>query len=455
MSRSVSYLTLLAAAPLLAACVAGGDYQPPTAATPAAFADAGAAEQAPAAQKWWLAFKDPVLDRLIATGLAQNLDVKQAVERVTEARAGVTGAGAAGLPQVQASGMAGRGDMTGAGAASLETASLEAGWTLDLFGKVQSGRMAARARLDAAYASSEVARIVLTGAVAETYVDLRYYQERMALTRQSLQSRQKTRDMIQSSLESGAATKLDTLQADQLVAVAEAELPALEVGYAAALNRLATLTGQGTAAIAADLSRGAAQPVPRFRAQVGVPAEVIRKRPDIIAAERNLAAASAAVGVAKAELFPSLSLGGMIKSVSIGGGAASETWSFGPSLSLPIFAGGALKANLSASESRARQAHLAWQAAVLRAVEEVQTALAAYARDGRSMAAQSRLLGISKDTLDLARSSFEIGEGNFLAVLDAERMLLDARGGLAAANRNRALNFIRLSVATAEGVGTN
>jgi multidrug efflux system outer membrane protein len=448
------YLTLLVT-PLLAACVATGDYQASTAATPAAFADAGAATQAPAAQKWWLAFKDPVLDRLIATGLAQNLDVKQAVERVTEARAGVTGAGAAGLPQVQASGMAGRGDMTGAGAASLETGSLEAGWTLDLFSKVQSGRMAARARLDAAYASSEVARIVLTGAVAETYVDLRYYQERMALTRQSLQSRQKTRDMIQSSLESGAATKLDTLQADQLVAVAEAELPALEVGYAAALNRLATLTGQGTTAIAADLSRGAAQPVPRFRAQVGVPAEVIRKRPDIIAAERNLAAASAAVGVAKAELFPSLSLGGMIKSVSIGGGAASETWSFGPSLSLPIFAGGALKANLSASESRARQAHLAWQAAVLRAVEEVQTALAAYARDGRSMAAQSRLLGISKDTLDLARSSFEIGEGNFLAVLDAERMLLDSRGGLAAANRNRALNFIRLSVATAEGVGTN
>ncbi len=223
------------------------------------------------------------------------------------------------------------------------------------------------------------------------------------------------------------------------------------MGYAQALNRLATLTGQSSASLAGVLRRGG-QPVPHYRASVGVPADVLRLRPDVIVAERNLASAYAAVGVARADLYPSLTLGGTITASGVDGGKLSTVQSFGPSLSLPLFTGGKVRNNISAAQSRANQAQLGWQAVVLNAVEEIQNALAAYGRDGRNMAAQERLMSISVQTLDLARSSFQIGQGDFLSVLEAERTLLDARGALADANRARALNFIRLSVATVDGV---
>lgn len=445
-------VALLLAGTGLAACTPGTGYQPPVIAAPAAF-DGAPVASTTANRAWWTAFRDPALDRLLETGLKQNLTVKQAVERIEEARAGTGIAASADFPQISATVSGGRSDPTGAGAVTAQNGTLDAGWMLDLFGRARNGKAAARAQLDAAYAGADVARIAIAGAIAQTYVDLRYWQERIELTKQSRASRQETARLIASSLEQGSATRLDTLQADQLVAVAEAQLPQLEIGYMTALNRLATLTGQSSGVLAADLTRGAAQPVPHYRASVGIPADVLRNRPDVRVAERSLAAATAAVGVAKADFFPSVTLGGTITTASVRGGPSdTKTWSFGPSLNLPIFSGGKVRANLSAAESRARQAHLAWQETVLSAVEEIQTALAAYSRDGRNTAAQERLVSISQETVALARSTFELGEGDFLTVLEAERTLLDARAGLAEANRARALNFIRLAMATADGV---
>jgi multidrug efflux system outer membrane protein len=374
-----------------------------------------------------------------------------AVERITEAQANAGLAASGDLPQISVSAQGGRSDPTGASALTAGSASANVSWMIDLFGRNASARAASGARLDAAYASADVARIAMAGAVAQAYVDLRYYQGRMALTRDSKISRQKTADLIRSAFAAGSATKLDTLRADQLIAITDAQLPALELGYAQSLNRFATLTGQPAASLDAILRKGAAQPVPHFRASVGVPADVLRARPDVIAAERSYAAAMASVGVAKADLYPSLALGGMVTASGVQGAASATTWSFGPTLNLPIFSGGAVRANLSAAESRARQAQLGLQTAVLNAVEEIQNALAAYSRDGRNMAAQQKLMDISSQTLDLARSSFQIGQGDFLSVLEAERTLLDARGALADANRARAQNFIRLSMATADG----
>ncbi len=442
-------LSLLVAS-LLASC-AVTPYQVPALVAPAAFDGAGAAAQATTNPQWWSAFRDPALDQLVALGLAQNLTVLQAVERIKEAMANAGIAAASGQPQIGLSANAGMTDPSGGASVTVEAASTNLSWMLDLFGRVASAKAGSHAQLDAAYASADVARIALAGEVASAYVDLRYYQARMALTRESLTSRRKTADLVQSAFTAGASTKLDTLRADQLIAIADAQMPALEVGYAQALNRLATLTGQGSAALAGVLRRGG-QPVPHFRASVGVPADVLRQRPDVIVAERGLASAYAAVGVARADLYPTLTLGGTITASGLAGGKATTVQSFGPSLNLPLFTGGKVRNNISAAQSRAAQAQLAWQAAVLNAVEEIQNALAAYGRDGRNMAAQERLMSISVQTLDLARSSFQIGQGDFLSVLEAERTLLDARAALADANRARALNFIRLSVATADGV---
>ncbi|NBZ89934.1 efflux transporter outer membrane subunit [Stagnihabitans tardus] len=435
----------LALIALLASCAPAPQASLPAPATPAAFDEAPA--PAPAQAAWWESFRDPTLTRLIALGLAQNLSVKLAVERITEAEANATAAGSGAFPQLSLSASGGRSDP---GPVTAGSVTAQAGWLVDLFGRNRSSRAAAGATRDAAWASADLARVAMAGAIATAYADLRYYQTRIALTRQSRASRAETASLIHNSQSLGAASTLDTLRADQLVALAEAQLPALEVGEAAALNHLATLTGQTTATLAPMLARGG-QPVPHFRASVGVPAEVLRHRPDVIVAERNYAAAAAAIGVARADLYPSLSLGGAITGASVRGGASTTTWSFGPEISLPIFSGGRLQANLTAAQSRAVQAHLAWQQTVLGAVEEIQTALAAYSRDGRNMAAQQKLIDISTQTLDLARASFTAGEGDFLGVLEAERTLLDARGALAEANRTRAQNFIRLSMATASG----
>ena len=435
----------------LAAC-STAPYKAPTLVAPATIDGAGSTQAQSTAQQWWLAFKDPALDRLITTGLAQNLNVLQAVERVEEARALANVTAASSLPQIGVSAKAGLTDPTGASSVTVEEANTNLSWVVDLFGRVQSTKAASNARLDAAYASADVARITLTGAVAGAYVDLRYYQNRIALTHESIDSRQKTAGLVQSSFAAGASTKLDTLRADQLVAIADAQLPALEVGYATALNRLATLTGQTSAQLAQDLQRGAGQPVPHFRAALGVPADVLRHRPDVIVAERDMAAAYAAVGVAKADLYPSLTLGGTITATGTDGAWGGTTRSFGPSVTLPLFNRDKIKNAVTAAQSRAKQADLGWQATVLGAAEEIQNALAAYSRDGRNMTAQERLTSISVQTLDLARSSFEIGQGDFLSVLEAERTLLDAKAALADANRARAMNFIRLSTATAAGV---
>lgn len=447
--RSGSVLLL---ACLLAACGKAPAYKAPEPAAPAAFEGAASVKAQATSRHWWTSFRDPVLDQLVATGLAQNLSVAQAVERITEAKAAAGISAANGRPELDLSASTGMTDPTSGASVRASAATSSLSWMIDLFGGAASSRASSKAGLGEAFASAEVARIVMTSEVATAYVDLRYYQNRMALTRDSRTSRAKSAELVHSAFGEGAATRLDTLRADQLVASADALLPGLEVGYATALNRLATLTGQPSAVVAAQVKRGGGQPVPRLRASVALPAEVLRHRPDVIVAERQLASAYAAVGVAEADLYPSLTLTGSITSSGLDGGSFETVRSFGPRVTLPLFNGGRLRNALRGAESRADQARLAWRETVLTAVEEIQTALAAYGRDGRNMAAQEKLLSISTETLDLARSSFALGQTDFLSVLEAERSLLDARAALAEANRDRALNYIRLSAATVDGV---
>lgn len=431
---------------ILVACAPAPEGELSAPVAPAAF-DGAISSSASTNEVWWQSFRDPTLTQLMEVGFKQNLSIKLAVQRIKEAEANAVVAGAGALPQLSATSAGGRsspGPVTGGSA----TASV--GWLADVFGRNRSSRAQAAALRDAAWANADLARLALAGAIAEAYVDLRYYQARIALTKASRESRAKTAELVASSASLGAASNLDILRADQLVAVADAQLPALELGEITSFNRLATLLGQSTSAVSAIVRPGS-QPVPRFRPSVGVPAQVLRDRPDVIIAERNYAAAAAAINVARADLYPSLSLTGTITRAAVKSGTGTTTWSFGPQVNLPIFSGGALRANLTGAESRAAQAHLEWQQTVLMAVEEVQNALAAYGRDGRNVAAQQKLVDISTETLDLARGSFAAGQGDFLSVLEAERTLLDARGGLTDASRLRAVNFIRLSVATGSG----
>ncbi len=403
---------------------------------------------------WWAAFRDKELDSLIAEGLARNLDVMTAVATIREAQANARLVGANDLPQATLEGAAGRG-RTESSTTVVESSSgtLGVSWLVDIFGANRAARAGASAQLDAAYLSADVARLTVVSAIASAYVDARYYQQAAALTRQSLESRRRTLTLTKQQDVFGSVSRLEVLQAEQLVTQAEAALPAVEVGFDQSVNRLATLTNNRSAALAARLRKGSGQPKAAYKASVGVPADVVRARPDIRVAERNLVAAVASVGEAKAAFYPKLTLSGSVSPVDLGRAGSTKSWSFGPQLSVPLFTAGANQARLSAAEARAEQARLAWRASILNAVEEVENALAGYNRDARSVAAQSKLVENATESLSIARTSYELGQTEFFNVLDAERTLFSARQDLASALSAQAQNYVKLSAASAGGVG--
>lgn len=441
----------LASTLALSACAPAGMLTAPKADLPERFAAASPSRRA-SSNVWWAAFRDSRLDGMIDTGLKRNLDVQTAVAVIREAQANARLVGARDLPQAEFEAAANR--RVGVGVISESTSTtLGISWLIDIFGQNLAARKGATARLDAAYFSADVARLTMTSAIATAYIDARYYQEVQALTKQSLESRRRTLSLTRQQGSLGSVSRVEILQAEQLVTQAEAALPALEVGRDQSINRLATLTAGRSTEVAAVLRQGGRQPRARYQASVGVPADVIRARPDIRERESNLTAAIASVGEARAAFYPKLTLVGNVTPINLSGGGSLKTWSFGPEISLPLFSGGANRARLSAAEARAEQARLAWQASILNAVEEVENALSGYNLDSRAVDAQARLVANARESVSLAQSSYELGQSEFFPVLDAERTLLSARQDLANAVRQQALNFVALSVAAAGGVG--
>lgn len=459
-TRAAAPLVLL----LLSSCTLGPDHTAPQISLPAKFAEGSSTSNGDVAKNaWWTAFSDTRLNGYVNQGLSQNLDVLQALERINQAQAAVISAGAGGLPSLDLSVQAGRSGANRLGGSPSVNSLAEqnsasggptASWFLDLFGLYARSREAALADLDASYASVDVARLTLLSAVAGAYIDVRFYQERIALTRQNLNSRRETLNLTKLQLEAGAASRLDVVQAEGLVNSTLADLPGLETQFRQAAHRIATLLGLPASSLIADLQRGARQPVARFSPKSGVPADLIRNRPDVRAAERQLAAATARIGVAEAQLYPAITLGGSITpsyTRSLGADAGILSWSFGPSLSLPIFDGGALKANVKSNESAAREAYLSWKQTVLAGVEEVENALAAVSRDGRTVAALRATVKSYQEALELATASYRDGASSLLDVLDAQRQVSDSQANLAAAVQQMAQNYVSLNVAIGGG----
>ncbi|MCT7667663.1 efflux transporter outer membrane subunit [Shinella kummerowiae] len=462
-SRTLFPLTML----LLSGCVVGPDYQKPDTALPAKFSESKAtSSESVALNPWWESFRDKRLNGLVHQGMAENLTVQQALERITAAEANVIVAGAGALPNIGASA---EGNVSGqdgnfirrsnptTGASHSESKSINAGlsasWLIDFFGQYRRQREAANASLDAAYDDVNVARLAYLSDLVSSYVNARYYQEALALNRKNLVSRRETLKLTNEIKEAGAASSLDVLQAEGLVNQTLANLPALETGFLQSANHIATLLGVPASTITSSMTKGSAQPMPRYATRTGVPADLIRNRPDIRAAERRLQAATAQIGVAEADLYPSIELGGSI-------GAARNfntkvgnltSWSFGPSLSLPIFNGGALKAQVKIARSDAEQQYLAWKSTVLTAVEEVENAQSALIRDYQTVAAQRKVVDTFDQTLVLARESYRGGASTILDVLDAERNVADARLALASAIRQLARDYVALNVAIGGG----
>ncbi|MFT4162618.1 efflux transporter outer membrane subunit [Shinella sp.] len=451
---------------LLSGCVVGPDYQKPDTALPAKFSESKAASaENVTLNPWWESFRDKRLNSLVHEGMSENLSVLQALQRIEAAEANVIVAGAGSLPSIGASADGTVSGQDGSylrrtsttGASHSESKSISAGasasWLLDFFGQYRRSKEAANASLDAAYDDVNVARLAYLSDLVSSYVNARYYQEALALNRKNLESRRETLKLTNEIKEAGAASSLDVLQAEGLVNQTLADLPALETGFHQSANHIATLLGVPAATITSSLTKGSAQPMPRYSTKTGIPADLIRNRPDIRAAERRLHAATAQIGVAESELYPSIELGGSIgvaRNFNAVTGSLSN-WSFGPTLTLPIFNGGALKAQVKIARSEAEQQYLTWKSTVLNAVEEVENAQTALIRDGQTVAALRKVVQSYEQTLNLARESYRGGASTILDVLDAERNVASARLSLASAIRQLARDYVSLNVAIGGG----
>lgn len=457
-------MLLLAGA--LAACAVGPDYEKPSIAVPARWGNETARQPVRPAElaDWWKRLRDPTLDRLVNEAVAGNLDVAAAKARVREARAGQDQAqsalfpviaGSANATRSQAAGRSG-GDGSGPGRVSNTLrAGFDAGWEVDLFGANQRNLEAARYGLDAAEEDLRATLVTLIGDIAATYVDLRGYQARIALARRTAAAQRETARLTQAKFEVGAASGVDVANANGQVASTEAAIPSQEAAMAQAIHRLGVLTGRAPTALADLLRKTAPVPSPRLPLPVGVPADILLSRPDVRFAERRLAEATARIGEAEAARYPAISLAGNVATTGVRLGDlaknSSISWSFGPSLSVPVFNAGQLKAAVSGAQARRDQQFLALHSSVLLALEEVENALVALAQERIRQRKLSEAAASYRESARLARTLFESGSTSFIEVLDAERSLFSAEDALIQSRVAIAVQYVTLNKALGGG----
>ncbi len=434
---------------MLIACTVGQDYRPPSMGLATTFSQApGSTVSQFQAERWWEAFKDTRLNRLVELGLVQNLSLRQAMERVTSAQATADASGLTGTSNATFSSNA-TGDFNG-DQSRVKTGTFNISWIVDFFGQYKRTQESANARLDEAFANVEVARLIYLSELVSAYIDARYYQESLALKRKDLDARKQTLALTAELLDAGEVTQLAVAQADGLVNETRAEIPSLENAFHRSVNRIATLVGKSAADILPELMRGAPQPVPHRHVATGVPADLIRNRADIRAAERRLAGAVADAGVAEAALYPTITLAGTLQGRTIEG-VGAQGWSFGPIVDIPFFDMGQRQARVSVAESVARSRYLEWQELVLNAVEEVENALSSVQRNGRAASAARDVVTAYETALGLAQTSYESQQVTLLEVLEIQRNLEDARSNWATNLRQQARDFVSLNVALGGG----
>jgi multidrug efflux system outer membrane protein len=446
---------VLCSALLLAAC------QPPQDVTgsidlPATFsrpAEPNAPESA-ARRAWWGDLADAHLDVLVERGLSDNISVRQAVARLAAAQAVSRAAGAANRPSLDLAADALRTGRNGGPHGWRTDASADFAWPFDLFGRYAALRASAEANKEAAAADIEAARLAYLAALVGSYVDLRYYDEAISLTRGNIASHGRTLRLVEEMRSGGVASDLDVAQTRALLESARADLPALQRDRDQIANRIATLVGDNATDFAPTLRQPGRILRVRHAVPFGVPADLLRDRPDIRREERRLAAAAADIGVARAQLYPSLTLTGNIDVAAlIAGGVTSTTaaWAFGPSLTAPILDSGRLRAGVKLARANFRVQYLQWRGAVLTAVEEVENALVAAHRTKAQIAAVGDKVASLERARVMAGEGYRGGNASVLDLLDTERSLAAARLERAAALRQEGRTFVLLNVAIGSG----
>jgi len=456
-------LIVIVGSAILVGCMVGPNYHRPAVQTPNSFRDLADNPQLQAQTAsyadlpWWQVFQDPKLQDLIRTALKQNYDLQLATERINAARAQVAVTRSSLFPQVS-----GNANFTG-GKENQEqsrynflTLTADAAFQLDFFGKLRRATQAARAELLATEDARQVVTLTLVSDVATNYFTLLQLDLQLAITRDTVKTQTDSVKLTNLRLEHGVATKLDVLQAQQVLDTANAQIPDLERQIAQEEDALSILLGN----YPQDIARGiplVEQTLPP-EVPAGLPSSIIERRPDIREAEQILVAANADIGVAKAEFFPQISLtgggGGSFGRDSVFPGRYPTQlgiWSYGAQVSQPIFTGGALKGNLHLAESEQQQALIAYRQTIQRAFGDVSDALIGYEKLHQVRTRQQDSVADLQETVRISTLRYKGGTTTYLEVLDGQRSLYGAELTLAAARGDEYRSLVQLYKALGGG----
>lgn len=465
MKTKILLLAVCALALPLASCKVGPDYKAPQPQTPAAFAQAqaSAAADAKALAAWWRTFGDERLVGLVEDALKNSPDAKEAAAKVKEARADAEAAGALLWPSIDAkASYERRRDSENLGNPFANqypnqwSAGLTASWELDVFGGARRALEGVTAQYEAQVERERGVRVALAAEVATQYALLRGLDNRLAIVRGNIAAQEDTLNLADSRFKAGLTTEAPVAQATAQLASLRSRTAPLEQAAAQASHRLSVLVGHAPeTGLPAPSPKLAAVADPTAGIPVGLPSELLRRRPDVRAAERDLAAATADVGVATAELFPRFSLTGNFGQASTKlktlPDAASNTWSVMPSVSFHLFDRSRVKAQLRSADARSEQAAARYEKAVLASLEDAENALVACDRGRAQFHALADAVTANERNVALARELFEKGLGDFLSVLVAQRDLFEVREQLEESRAQQSINAVGLYKALGGG----
>ena len=456
MKKLASFLAVVVASGLVTGCKVGPNYHRPAVQPPTAYRDLSENPQVQAQTAsyadlpWWQVFQDPQLQELIRTALKQNYDLQLATERINAARAQVAVTRSALFPQVQ-----GSGNFSGGKEHNFQTKSnfllltADAAFQLDLFGKLRRVTEASRAQLLATEDARQTVILTLVSDVASDYFALLQLDLQLQITRETVKTQEDSVKLTKLRVDHGVATKLDVLQAQQVLDTANAQIPDLERLIAQEEDAISILLGNYPQAV----TRGRPLIEQSLPPEVppGLPSSLLERRPDIREAEQFLVAANAEIGVAKAQFFPQIALTGS------GGGSFGRSsafsslfssqvgiWSYGAQVSQPIFTGGALRGNLRLAESQQKQALISYRQTIQRAFGDVSDALIGYQKLHQGRVRQEDTVADLQESVRLSNLRYKGGTTTYLEVLDGQRSLFSAELTLAGARGNEYQSLVQL-----------
>lgn len=388
--------------------------------------------------EWWKNLSDPILDELIKEASKDNLNIRMAISRVEEARGNFGIVDSLRFPQLDLEGSVKR-SKTSESASYISsitdtysTLGLDLGWEIDVFGFVRRSVEAADAEIDASVEYYRDVMVVLYSEIAKSYVSARTYQARLQFANDNVKNQKETVGIVAARYEAELVSEIDVFQSKQNLAASEAAIPLLNASLDRTINRLAVLLGKKPGYLQDKLLQPKAIPQPPQKITLFLPAEILRQRPDIRQAERDLAAQTARIGITVAEMYPRFSLGGTIGiSKASDNSGNTEYYSFGPSFTWEVFDAGRHEAEIKVQDERLEQARASYEKTVLTALEEVENALTAYNEEQYRIQKIKNSVDASKNVNEITRARYSAGLIDFQEVLDAQRVVFNQEDDLA------------------------